>query len=278
MEIINSKHTHVEKRIFIKNLIYQIISSDLAKKFLEVLKQSGKVNDIGNIKDINVDNNWIYVKNNDEEIDLSKLKINNFRKICGDKKTKNKCCDDIFCYWKNNTCMLNIREDLLIGYINKITEEFVQNKYKAHEILKIDNYYVSDIVSYNIYTERPGEKIVILTNIDINKLLQELYGHENIPKISKKILRIYEEQNYDKINNENPLKDIQSWYVQNIIPNNNIIYRAYANAIYWLKNTYIDNEKRNLGYYSTVQTNLSNIYKSQTIDWLMTIKKIIMKK
>jgi len=59
-----------------------------------------------------------------------------------------------------------------------------------------------------------------------------------------------------------------------VINNNLTIYRAYANAYYWLRYTYYENETRNLGYYSILQTDLANYFKSTVIDWLPNMHNI----
>lgn len=70
------------------------------------------------------------------------------------------------------------------------------------------------------------------------------------------------------MNLENPIKEINDWYIQNIIDNNNTIFRAFANVFYWINNQSSDKNIRNLGFYSTMQTTLANIYKSQVVKWL----------
>ena len=166
--------------------------------------------------------------------------------------------------------MLNIKQDLLVNYINKIAEEFIQNELKAHEILRKGEYFVSDIVNYNVFTERPGERIIMASNTNLNKILSEIFGKENIPRIGRRRNKFDAMQNYEQLNIDNPLKDITNWYIQVIIENNNTIFRAFADAYYWLVHPYNDPVVRNLGYYSALQTNLANIYKSQVIDWLLS--------
>jgi hypothetical protein len=74
--------------------------------------------------------------------------------------------------------MLAVKQDLLIDYINQATEEFIQNELKAHEILQKGEYFVSDIVNYNVFTERPGERIIMTSNTNLNKILSEIFGKE----------------------------------------------------------------------------------------------------
>ena len=75
------------------------------------------------------------------------------------------------------------------------------------------------------------------------------------------------------MNLDNPLKDMRDFYVQTIMENNLSIFRAYVNGFYWLKHSYYDENSRNLGYYSDLQTDLSNYFRSLVIDWLVDKKE-----
>lgn len=217
------------------------------------------------------DEKWLRVFPRDEPIDYPNIKLNNIRELCYINFDADSCALNQHCSWSkgHNLCLLNMRQDSVIEAINKVTEELVQNDLRAQEILRKDNYFVSDIVSYDIYTERPGERIVVASNTNLNKILAEVFGKENIPQIGKKRNRINVQQNYDQMNLDNPMKKIGNWYIQTIIENNNTIFRAFANAYYWLTHPYSEPEVRNLGYYSQLQTNLSNIYKGQVVDWIL---------
>nr|URM62160.1 B family DNA polymerase [Mimivirus sp.] len=119
------------------------------------------------------------------------------------------------------------------------------------------------------------------SNVNLDRILSEIFGKENIPKIGKKRYKYDNIQNYEQMNIENPLRDVNNWLVQNVIDNNNTVFRVFANTYYWLVHPYSETNMRNLGYYSILQTNLSNYYKSQIIDWLLSsenekdIQKII---
>ena len=215
---------------------------------------------------------WIQIVPDSKKINYPVFILKNNREMCYNNNTKESCNINQHCNWINskNMCMLSIKQEMLIDYINQITEEFAQNELKAQEILKKGEYFVSDIVSYNVFTERPGERIIMSSNTNLNKILSEIFGKNNIPKIGKRQNKIDLMQNYDQLNIDNPLKDVGDWYIQNIVENNNTIFRAFANAYYWLVHPYNDITIRNIGYYSAFQTNLSNIYKSNVIDWLLS--------
>jgi hypothetical protein len=82
----------------------------------------------------------------------------------------------------------------------------------------------------------------------------------------KKIDRL--EKDYIELNAQNPLREDHKWYYQTVLEHNNSLYRAFANCYYWTTHPYSAVEYRNLGYYSTLQTILANIYKAQVIDYL----------
>ena len=57
-----------------------------------------------------------------------------------------------------------------INFVNKMTEELSNNDVKAAEILQRGDYYVSDIVDYNKFTERKDQKIIKF-NFRINQFI-----------------------------------------------------------------------------------------------------------
>ena len=213
---------------------------------------------------------WVHIIPDSKKIDYPSFILKNNRNLCYYNENKESCNINQHCNWVNSKdmCMIGIQNNLLVNFINKLAEEFIQNELKAHEILRKGEYFVSDIVDYNIYTERPGEKIIMTSNTNINKILSEIFGKENIPRIGKRRNKLDALQNYEQLNIDNPMKEINEWYIQNIIENNNTIVRAFANGYYWLTHPYNNNIIRNLGYYSILQTELSNFYKSQINDWL----------
>jgi hypothetical protein len=346
----NDKKPKREKKLEIKKLLYQMTSSDLARTFIELLKNKGLVTQKGgashniladaktplnivkqktksvqiipqdfdvndrrhrsNLRDLtetpdtvefdyteeipplttpftftkneapilgNVhfpaqEKNWIYVLPDSKNIDYPSFILKNNRELCYNNNNKESCNANQHCNWVNskNMCMLSVKQNLLVDYINQVAEEFIQNEFKANEILRKGEYFVSDIVDYNVFTERPGERIIMTSNTNLNKILSEIFGKENIPRIGKRRNKMESLQNYEQLNIDNPMKEIGNWYIQNIIENNNSIFRAFTNAYYWLIHPYNDPIVRNLGYYSALQTNLSNIYKSQVVDWLLS--------
>jgi hypothetical protein len=157
---------------------------------------------------------------------------------------------------------------MIIKFINKISEELADNNVKAYEILKVDDYYVSDIVDYQKFTQRDGQKVLRSTGSNVKKSLIDIFGAEHVPIIGKRKQRNLIETNYQQLNADFPLVNVKEYYLQKIIPNNLTIFRAYVNGFYWIKNNLNDIEVRNLGYYSPLQTELTNYFKGLVIEWL----------
>ena len=203
-----------------------------------------------------------------KDVNINKYKIKNKRDLCNTNITKDKCNLTNHCKWKGNTCKLIVSKDKAIIYVNKIIQELVKDEMKSKEILAVDNYYVSDIVDYENFTQRDHEEIIKSDIPNINKILSQIFGEDNIPIIGKrkfyKIGKSIEEEN-----NENQIEILGDIYIQNIILNNNTILRAFSNCYYWINNPLYQIEFRNLGYYSDLQTDLSNYFRGNIIDFLM---------
>ena len=198
--------------------------------------------------------------------------INNDRNVCAIYDNKDQCSSNPHCHWTHSGCNISLTQDMLITFVNKVSEELASADLKALEILKIGNYFVSDIVNYNRFTERPGQKIIQSTSNTIKKVLNDLFGKENIPRIGKRRGAKNIDVNYQQMNLDNPLRDMRDMFLQHIIDNNLSIFRSYVNGYYWIKHPYYDIESRNLGYYSPLQTELANYFKSLVIDWLQDPK------
>jgi hypothetical protein len=196
---------------------------------------------------------------------LSNYTVKNNRNVCEVYK-KDTCDGDVHCHWINDTCKLSLDKEMIITFINKLSEELVGNNLKLNELLGKDQYFVSDIVDYNVYTVRPDQKIIKSSRANITKILGELFGKDKIPIIGRrkvsKLAKVGDE------NLTNPLKIVGNLYIQNIISNNDTIFRAYSNGFAWIMNNLYDTEFRNIGYYGELQTKLANYFKSTVIDWL----------
>lgn len=222
--------------------------------------------------DIKTSNN-LKIKNNSlvsiiqKESLINDYQVENHRKLCVINNNMNECNLNPHCNWQEKKCIFSITEEKLIEFIARIVDELINNELKSKELLNLDQYFISDIVNYDIYTQRDNQKIIKSNNININKILIDIFGKTNIPTIGKR--NIY--KNVKIISDENlifPIEKINNIYYQTIF-NLNIIFRAYTNSLYWIQNNLTEIIYRNLGYYSILQTELSNIFKSYIYDWIL---------
>lgn len=199
---------------------------------------------------------------------LTSYQINNDRHVCNVHENRDQCNANTNCRWAHGTCYMGLTTDMIVTFVNRISEELALNDLKAFEIMKIGDYFVSDIVDRNRFTHVPGQKIIRASSSNIKRTLQELFGRDNIPNIGKRKTQKSIDVNYLDLNIQNPMIDMIDTLIQKIIPNNITFFRAYANGYHWIKNNYYDNDSRNLGYYSPLQSDLANNFKALVIDWL----------
>ncbi len=231
----------------------------------------GKLNDKTLNKDNTVGNEL--VKLIKDIPDLSYYKVNNQRVLC-EKLDENKCTANPHCYYLGSTvsgkskCSFALTENNLLEFIKKMSIELVEQDVKAYELLKEKKYFVSDIVDHNNFTEKPGQRIIKSTNTNLQKILTDIFGKEHVPKIGRRHLSRKSEIDLQTLLLENPLKDIKDAYVQNVIPFNYSLLRAYTNGYYWIKHELYTLDTRNLGYYSDLQNECINLFRSLIVDWL----------
>lgn len=272
-KLIDEQDNKRYRKQMIKQLLYEISDKQLYKKFNELINiiknQVGGTTNKKQSERKNTLDTMLHVVPQSKIINYPDFKVENNRIICN-LLEKDKCSNHFHCHWNQskNTCTLSLKEDLVVSFINKVSEELLQNSMKSYEILRKGNYFVSDVVDFNVFTEREGEKIVSGTSININKLMNEVFGKGIIPNIGKKRSRMDINAYNEQLNQDHPLKSIGDWYVQQIIDNNNTVFRAFANCVYWKEHKRHNKDTKNLGYYNPVQTELSNIYKSQVSEWL----------
>jgi len=215
--------------------------------------------------------------------DLKNYLISNVRDYCEINTTKDKCNLNLHCIWQNDTCKIQLIENIAIDSVNRVIEEMIQDGIKFKEIIQESNYYVSDIVDNTLYTNRNDQKIIKSSNFNINKLMSELFGKDKIPSLGKRqFSKIFE----DVIEDFYPdLIEMGKQFIQMITPNKDSIIRAYVNSYYWINNPLYDIESRNLGYLNDLQTNLTYLFKANIIDYIQNnlnkgdpeIKKYLLK-
>ena len=240
-----------EKKKEIKKLLYNIINSKLAIKYKY---SNSKLKSISHITKT--------------VPDLIDYQINNTREYCN-TYSKDKCNLSSHCIWNNNQCLLRLTEEYAVDFVNRVYQEIIQDKIAFKELVNEDDYFVSDIVDYSVYSTKPNQKIIKTTNVNVKKILAELFGKDSIPNIGRRRMKNQpEDLEYDTYE----LIELGSQLVQQIINNEDSIIRAYVNSYYFINNPLYDIESRNLGYNTPLQTKLTQLFKAYIIDFIMTHK------
>ena len=243
----NNDLSKKEKRKSIRKILVNIIN----KKLDPSVKIDSKIKPFAHLLKKNPDLNE-YVKSN-------------IREYCS-VLPKNKCSANPHCYWNNNNCQFQMTLDMAKSYLNRILYEILQDKIEFKELIQENDYFVSDIVNYTTYTDRPDQKIIRSNNFNIKKILGELFGIDKIPKIGKK-RRLRDMNEEEEVYPE--LMILGNQFIQPIINNNDSIIRAYVNSLYWLTNSLYHVESRNLGYYSNLQTKITHLVKAKIIQFII---------
>jgi hypothetical protein len=198
--------------------------------------------------------------------DLSNYKISNVRDYCSINRNKEKCNMNLHCSFINNSCTFVMFKNDLMSNISKIIEECIMDGIKFKELIQEENFYVSDVVDYTIYSDRPNQKIIKTSNFNIKKIMTELFGKDSIPQLGKRKTG----KNEIVIDVDIPeAVELGDEIVQEIVSNKNSIIRAYVNGYYWLLNQLYDKDSRNLGYETELQERLTNLFKANMIDYLV---------
>ena len=251
-----NKNYEIKDKII--NIVHSNISKSLKKKELLLI-----LNDITN-KKIKKNNRYItFIDVVNKLPNLTKYNISNIRDYC---HTNKKCNNTPHCIFSNNDCRFRLFGNYINEYFQRIIEEMVLDKIKFKEIIQEDDYFVSDIVDYTQYSNRPNQKIIKTTNFNIKKIMENLFGKNNLPQLGKRSIgkkNTSIEQDYPE------LIKIGKKYIQEIIENKDTIVRAYINSYFWLNNTLYDKEFRNLQYYSGLQEQITNLFKANLIDYIL---------
>lgn len=265
MKIIDDKNLNKkEKRDKIKFLLFKIIDKNLRILYSESLEKNKDSEEIS--QEGGTSNKLIHVIN--KLPDLTGYEVNNNREICWSFSNKESCSLDKHCHWSYDDCNLALTREMIIQFVNKVSEEFVSNDHRMLEILQEDGYFVLDIADYSKFEEREGQKILKSNNANINKTLNELFGKENIPLIGKRRQGKSNIEDIYEMKLLNPLNNMGEYYTQSIMNNNITLFRAFANGYTWMKNMFYDIDNRNLGYYSNLQTDMAEYFRSNVIDWI----------
>ena len=249
----NQKMNTKDKKHELRKILFQILDSKLATEYK--ISQKGGGEKVAFITK--------------ELPSLKEYVISNVRDYCMINKTKDKCSSNIHCMWKDDTCKLQIYQNVAVEFVNRIIEEMVQDGIKFKELIQEGSYYVSDIVDYTQYTNRTNQQIIKATNFNISKLMGEMFGKDKIPTIGKRqMMRMHMNDNVEEEDIGTQLVEMGKQYIQKITPNKDSIIRGYVNSYYWMNNPLYDIESRNLGFYNDLQTNITYLFKANIIDWV----------
>lgn len=260
MKTLEDKHlTKMQKREKLKGLLFKDIDKHLFNLYKghEQEEQDGG----GHIKKIVLPINRVP--------NLNGYIVKNERQLCNVNTNKDKCDKNKHCHWAYDECNFSLVREMIVVFVDKITNEMVNGGHKLKEILKISNYYVADIVDYSIFEHIEGQKIINSSNREINKILENIFDSDSIPIIGKRRFKKSAIVNIQELNETHAIYDMGDYYTQEIISENMTLLRAFANGYIWLKHLYYDLEGRNLGYYNNSQTDLSNYFMSNILDWLI---------
>jgi hypothetical protein len=288
--IINNEIPFDERSINVKNRLYRNEAYNLFRLELSLyLNENSKLKDtiIGIVRNKNINKsvkrkellalllNIIEnkSKNTQKMLDIvkqipesKKYSIANIREYCSSNKTKDKCENNLHCTYVNNSCKFVMYKNDLLNNVSKIIEEMIIDGIKFKELIQEENYYVSDIVDYTIYSDRPNQKIIKTSNFNIKKIMTELFGKDSIPQLGKRRIG---RQNIIIIKDTPEMIQLGKEIIQEIVSNKNSIIRAYVNGYYWKLNPLYDKESRNLGYESELQDRLTNLFKANMIDYMV---------
>lgn len=252
-----------EQILKIKQNLYSIIHKTAYDEFNKLINN--------NDNDIKIIDNFVII---DDISKLEKYNIINQRNTCNIFNKENDCNNNPHCIFNNKKCKMKLSKDQMINYVNKLTSELIYNEIKQKEILQIDNYFVSDIRNINLFIQRDKQTIIRNNNNNIKTIFKDIFGKDNIPIIGKRKIKIINKLQSED-NNKYPLIQIGNFYYQEIY-NSDVIIRAYTNVFYWYMNTFAINSVRNLGYYSILQNQILNYFKSLIYTWIVDKNNIDM--
>jgi hypothetical protein len=257
---------YLDKNYDLRDKIINIVRSNSITKKYKRRELIGIISDIINKKIKKNGKIETFVELVDKLPDLSDYNISNIRDYC--HIYKNDKCNNKHCIFSRtaNNCQFRLIKDYTSEYIQKIVEEMVDDNIKFKELIQEnDEYFVSDIVDYTIYSNRPDQQIIKASSVNVKKLMKQLFGENNMPKLGKR--RIKSKQYID---DEYPeLVVVGDKFIQQVLNNSDSIIRAYVNSYYWINNNLYDKNSRNLGYFSDLQEQITNVFKANIIDFIL---------
>jgi hypothetical protein len=252
--IYDKKLSNDEKRFRIKQMLYKIISNKLYQIFKNLLNDKKQQSQKGG---------FILPVNKKPELD--NYEPESIRKICSEHH------NPYHCILKNNKSQLALTNEMIVVFINRVSEELLKMDIPGYELLGLNGMQVSEIMNCNVFTERTDQKIINSSRADINMVMEELFSTEkHTGSTSSYFTKIDEQPSYSTTD---------KYIIQPVYMNDMPLFRAFTNGYNWIKDVDTDILKRNLGYYSEKQTLISNYLRSLVVDYVFTkpeeAKKII---
>ena len=205
--------------------------------------------------------------------DLHLYNIVNKRLLCN-TLNKDECNANPHCNMSSNSCKYKLTSDRVEYFISKLIDELLNNPLKKSELIQEDEYYVSSIVNREKFTERENQHIIREDIAAFEQSLYNIFGKTATPIIGKKMNKFnIADSKYLELNEQHSIKFYKTFFIQNIIQNDNTLFRAYTNGFFWIKNSYENIKYRNFGYIHPIQTQLANYFKSICVDNLIKLEK-----
>ena len=132
---------------------------------------------------------------------------------------------------------MGLTKDIIIQNVNKLADEILSNEFKYFELINKDKYSIGDVNDSTNFTIRHNQKIIKSNSVNVDKILSEIYGEENLPILGKKRIKIAKDNVIVNLPQEFNNKILQ------LINYDDGIYRAFSNSYYWLENKLLDKSK-----------------------------------
>ena len=260
-DIIKSELDYDDKLDVLKGFFFKIINNKkLNDVYAKLKRHVKKENEL--LKN-SYDLHKFYIYDDSDLPDLTKYKNENIRKLCN-TKSKDQC--NYQCKFVNNNCVFSLSYKTALLFVNKLSQELLNNDIKLKELLKEDGYYISSILNENYFVEKNNQKIIIRhPNDNSNPFIN--YYKSILPYVDD------EPEQEEVIDDTYALKKFKSNYMQTIKSDKDGIIRAYANGMNWIINNKQAIENRNLGYSSLKQEKITNYLKSKIVDYLIEYNK-----
>ncbi len=256
--IINSELNYDDKLDILKGFFFKIINNPKLNDVYSRLNRKVKSDLLNDAYDIH----RFYIYDDSKQIDLNNYTNENIRKLCN-TKSKDKCNNQ--CMWVNDNCIFSLSYKTAILFINKLSQEILNNEIRLKELLKEDGYYISAILNENYYTERKNQKVLVKQPNDKVNPFKNYYK-----SIMPYIIDFTEQDEIQKNNDDlHILKSFNNKYLQDIKSDKDGLLRAYANGMNWIINNKQIIYNKNLGYTSLKQEKIVNYIKSIIVDYLV---------